>query len=615
MQLSFLAPDSDWAPPTIFPELKGDVAWDLETRDPRLKELGPSWAFGEGEIVGVSVADEAGFNGYFPFNHQGGGNLDKHDVLNWTQAQIKKPGAKIFANAGYDVGWFERTGITFDHSLIEDIQLQAPLLDEHRWSYSLDALAKQHLGERKNNKLMNEAAAAFGFKRDEVGANLWRLASPFVGPYAADDSRLTLAVWKKQKKLIEEEGLQKVYDLERNLVGPLVQMRMRGVRVDIIKAQTSGAMLRGKRDEVLKEIHRRTGLRVDPWVAKSVAAALEHEGVVVPRTPKSDEPSVTKQFLKSLNTEGARLIASARRYDRAAMFADSILRHTVNGRLHCQFHQLRKTSDDGVSQGTVTGRMSSSDINMQQIPAPDRDAETSAILRGLFLPEEGELWGQFDYKGQEPRIQAHCAELAGVRGGAQIAQAYRDNPELSLHDWVAGMCALPKHDAKTINLGIAYGMGGAKLCRSLGLPTKTVQNRSGKNIEVAGDEGQKILDQYNEGAPFVKGCLEFFSNLARDRGYVRTLMGRRIRFPDGQFTHKAFNGVSQGTAADMTKLAMLELHKAGHKMTLQVHDELDASVSSPEVGAQISEIMCNALPLNVPVLVDVEMGDSWGTVK
>jgi DNA polymerase I-like protein with 3'-5' exonuclease and polymerase domains len=186
---------------------------------------------------------------------------------------------------------------------------------------------------------------------------------------------------------------------------------------------------------------------------------------------------------------------------------------------------------------------------------------------------------------------------------------------------MADLAEIKRKEAKSIFLGLCYGMGGAKLCRQLGLPTKMVTSyRSGKLIEVAGDEGQALLNRFNDLVPFVRQLAKKADVTAASRGFVRTLSGRRCRFPvrkDGSYdwTHKALNRIIQGSSADQTKRAMVEIARAGYALQLQVHDEIDLSVSSREEAEAVAEIMATCVPLEVPSVVDVEIGPSWGEAK
>lgn len=263
-------------------------------------------------------------------------------------------------------------------------------------------------------------------------------------------------------------------------------------------------------------------------------------------------------------------------------------------------------------------------------------------MRSLFLAEEGQQIASLDYSSQEPRLAVHFAMLAGLGGAAEAVEQFKHNPRTDYHKMVADMANISRTYAKSLNLGLAYGMGGAKLARSLGLPTQWMQivKRGTKTewveidesqvddlrrshydcIEVAGDEAKAIIRKWEEGVPFMRGLYTLSSKVAENRGFIKTLLGRRCRFqlgPDGKygFTHKAMNRLCQGSAADQTKQGMLDLWRQGSVPLLTVHDELVFSVENESEARTYAPIMENAIPLKVPSIVDVNLGKTWGEVE
>lgn len=611
LQLPLFKPDTNWTPPDTFPELQGIAAIDTETRDPGLFKLGPGWAFpGRGEIVGISVADMSGFKAYYPIRHKGGGNLPEKQVLGYIGSQLKRPELpKVFANALYDIGWFRREGLEVKGDL-HDVQIAAPLLDEHRKSYSLDNLGLDYLGIGKSNDFLKQAALDYGFGKDYM-ANLWQLPAPIAGDYAEQDAAMTLALHLKFMKQMEEEDLLRVYGVECNLIPLLLDMRWNGVRVDLDKASRVSADLKAREKASIAEVHRITGLHIDQWVADGCAKALETIGVKCPRTPKTNQPSITAEFLESIDDPIAHHILDARKYQKAesTFVSGYILGHAVNGRIHGQFNALR--SDE---EGAVSGRFSSSKPNLQNIPA--KDPEIGPLIRSLLLPEEGQFWAACDYSLQEPRLTVHWAYLAKCKGADIARDKYCNDPNTDYHQMVADLCGISRKHAKAINLGLAYGMGGAALCRDLGLPTDWKETTKYGMIEIAGEEGQRIIDKYHENAPFIKALMNKTETQANKVGYIRTLLGRRCHFPliNGErwYTYRSLNRLIQGSAADQTKLAMIAVYEAGHNQLVTVHDELGLSVANDNEARQVAEIMENVVQLEVPSKVDVEIGPSWG---
>lgn len=607
----FGLPKSKWKPPEELPPLPDglDIGMDTETYDPYLDSLGPGWAWqNTGKMVGVSIASLELGAFYFPVAHQGGDNLDEDIVQEYLQDAVNSARRICFHNAAYDVGWLRRFGVHVPSEKIHDSMLMEPLLNEHARSYSLNATAKRRGLKVKAEGMLQKAARAMGLNPKE---DLWKLPARYVGEYAEQDAWLALQLFYKQGVEITKQELTEIYNLERSLVVPLIDIRERGVRVDRDKAERTYRDLHRKVKRILAEIRRITGVRVDPWNAISVAQALHQQGISVPRTPKSGQPSVTKALLEDMESDVAKLVLEARRWHKAA---DTFVKghvlgsSKIDGRVHAQLNQLM--SDDG---GTVSGRFSCSKPNLQQIPA--RDEEVMKIVRSLYLPEEGEQWAVLDYSQQEPRLTVHWADRAGIRGAADAVRKYHEDPTMSFHTMVADMTGLDYKPAKILNLGMFYGMGGAKFCRSIGLPVESWEDPdTGQVFESAGEEGQAMIDQYHRNVPFIRGLSELTQSVARRRRYIKTILGRRCRFVEDYDIRKAMNRLIQGSAADQTKKAMRLMADADLSILTTVHDEVDISFSDPkdlEVG---KEAMEQAVELRVPVKVDIETGPTWGEV-
>lgn len=629
-QLGLFKPDIKWDPPE-FRELEGDQAWDLETHDPTLHTLGPGWCWeNTGKIIGFSVTDSTGFTGYYPVGHIEG-NLPLTLVLKWVQRQLDKPGRKFFANAQYDLGWFKRYGLRYNPDELHDVQLMSPVLDELRFSHSLDNLARDFLGDKKDERELADAAQAYGLgaKKRQYMQNLHRLPAKFVAGYAEHDSRITYQLSLELLQRIQKEdkednaterGLMTTYELERSLIPVLVDMRYRGVRIDREKAKRLKREWEQKRVECISRIKDISGITVDEWAAESVEKAFIAMGITnYPRTEKTNQPSFTQDWLKANGTELAQQVLGARRYQKAAStFIDSILRYSEkDGRIHCQFNQMKKGEDEG---GTVTGRFSSQDPNLQQQPSPEKDPEIGGAIRSLYLPEEGQRWAALDYSAQEPRFTVHWAHVANMEGAEEAARKYNEDADTDYHQMVADMCGIERKPAKIINLGLAYGMGEVKLCNQLGLPLGMWETREGQVRECAGDEGKKLFELYHKSVPFVKGLTDLCTRKAKKRGYVRTYVGRKLHFyksKDGYYagTHKAMNKLIQGSSADQVKIALRKMWDAGLTLLLTIHDENDISFESYEELQIASKIMLEAIKISVPSKLDIEIGENWGELE
>ena len=615
LQQPLFTPETEWVPPDRLPDLSGhlEIAIDLETRDPNLLTMGSGSVRRDGEVVGIAVAVE-GWSGYFPIAHEGGGNMDRALVLDWFEELLQTPATKIFHNAMYDVSWIRSMGFYINGGII-DTMIAASLIDEMRFSYTLDSVGKDYIGMRKNEKLLQEAAKDWGINPK---AEMWRLPAPFVGEYAEKDAEITLKLWHALQHEISKQDLWDVFNMETNLFPCLVDMKFKGVRVDIAKAEAVKTQLVVTESELLRDIKKIAGFDVEIWAAASIAKAFEKVKLPYDRTEKG-APSFTKNFLATHPHELPKLINQAREINKAnTTFIDTILKHEYKGRIHSDINQIR--SDDG---GTVTGRFSYSNPNLQQIPA--RHKELGPLIRSLFIPEEKHKWGCFDYSQQEPRIVVHYASLMKLEGTSTIVDAYNDG-SADFHQMIADMAGIERKQAKTINLGIMYGMGKNKLMAELGLMK---------------DAAEKLLKTYHQKAPFVKMLSEAVARRADDSGKIRTIGGRLCHFdlwePHGfgikkplkhadalrehgpgikrAFTYKALNKLIQGSAADMTKQSMLALYQEGIIPHVQIHDELDISIPNMEQAEKIIKIMEEAVELRVPNKVDFEKGDSWGDIK
>ena len=416
IQTPLFTPETEWVIPDELKDLRGakEIAIDLETNDPRLKELGSGNVTGRGHIAGVAVAVE-GWSGYYPIHHEQGGNMDKKLVLKWLQDILNQQDTTfIFHNAMYDVCWLRSAGLTIKGHIV-DTMIAASLIDENRLSYRLDILSKHYVGLGKDEKILLEAAKEYGV---DAKADMWRLPPMFVGQYAERDAESTLKLWQRLKVELYNQELMDIFNLETRLFPCLVDMRFKGVKVDLEKAQNIKLNLIKREETLIKKIKDLTGVEVEIMAARSIAKAFDKLKLPYDRTAKSKEPSFTKNFLQNHPHELPQAIAEARELNKAhTTFIDSITKHAVNGRIHADINQIR--SDAG---GTVTGRFSMSNPNLQQIPA--RHPELGPMIRSIFIPEEKCKWGSFDYSQQEPRILVHYAKLQNLTGVDEIVDAY-----------------------------------------------------------------------------------------------------------------------------------------------------------------------------------------------
>ena len=623
--------DADWNIPPEYPDLTGykEVAVDLETYDPNIKTLGPGWARKDGHIIGIAVA--AGeYKGYFPIRHENSHNLDPKFTMRWLKKQMSVPDMNVIMhNATYDAGWMRAEGVEIKGRII-DTMITGALVNENRWSFGLDAMARDFVALRKNEKLLQAAAKEWGV---DPKAEMYKLPPKYVGAYAEQDAVATLKLWQALKIELEDQELWHIWDIENGLIPCMLDMRTQGVRVDLDKAERNKKLIRKQSKLLRGKIEKAAGMEVDIWASASIQKMFDKLGMEYPRTEiKENEdtgkttggaPSFTKAWLNNHPAEVCQQLVKLREYDKAdATFIDSILRHEHNGRIHTELHSTRR--DEG---GTVTGRFSSSNPNLQQIPA--RDPDIKKMSRGLFIPEEGMKWGSFDYSSQEPRLLVHFAASVPSALRSHVVDNVVDefnSGDVDLHQMVADLAGITRKQAKTVNLGIMYGMGVAKLADQLGIP--------------AGD-AKDLIKRHRSKVPFVKQLADMATKQADKNGQIRTLLGRKCRFHLWEplkfgvgkplhleealkeygkdikraFTYKALNRLIQGSAADQTKKAMLDCYNEGLTPMLTVHDELCFNIESQEQTARIKEIMETGVPLKVPSKIDVDIKEDWGEIE
>jgi len=635
------------------------VAVDLETYDPSLKKHGSGAIRGEGFVCGIAIATDKQ-TVYYPIAHAMTDNLDP--ITTWKYLNEKlfqnENIAKVFHNAMYDVCWIRAVTGMMPKGQLLDTMIAASVLDETRMRYSLDSISKDYLKESKYKyDLQEKSLAEFGIK--DPMSNMHKLSYSLVKDYAEQDVNLTLKLWnifeKKLNEVLyintdtnENKTCKNIFDLETKLFPCLVDMKFKGVRIDTQKAEKLGKLLEKRRDNLLKIIKARTGVDVEIWASASIKKLLDQQRITdYKKTPKSGMPQLPKNYLKTHSNRFLRMIAKARECDKAkGAFVEGLLSYVHKGRIHADINQIR--SDQG---GTVTGRFSMSNPNLQQIPARGFIGKK---MRELFIPEQGQEWGSFDYSQQEPRIVVHYALKLGLPGTDSLEEEFNKD-DADFHQIVADMANIPRTTAKTINLGLFYGMGKLKLEKELNLSKK---------------EANVLFNTYHKKVPFVKLLSQTLITFAEDHKLLYTLGDRFCRFNKWEtrdrkwnddikrfepvpilteeeaktafkaellekykgkvvdnymkdfkynykpaFTYKALNRLIQGSAADMTKKAMVQLYERGILPQIQIHDELCLSIKDDKQKETIKNVMEKSLPLLIKNKVNCLTGSSWGDCK
>lgn len=637
-------PETGWRSPMELPNLAAARALsiDCETFDPELTEAGPGWGRGKGHIVGVAVGTDDGHRWYFPLRHETEPwyNLDPNRVMPWLKHEMgRATQPKIGANLTYDYGWLLWEGVELAGDL-HDVQYAEALLHESG-NVNLQHLGSSYLGEGKTSDLLYQWLSAYtGCKPTPEARKFIYKASPrMVGPYAESDADLPFRVASAQWPLLEGQGLLDLYRMECDLIPLLVRMRLAGVSVDVPAAERFRDSLIVREAEASALLRCQVGFEVNVNAPEDVARAFDREGLAYNRTEKTGAPSFRKEWLETMSD--VPLVASIleiRKLQklRSTFVEGYILNKNVGGKVFCSFHPLR--ADEG---GTRSGRFSSSDPNLQNIPS--RDEELAPAIRGLFIPDEGHRdWRKFDYSQIEYRFLTH---FAVGNGADELRAQYIADPMTDYHVHTQELVRrktgkeVKRKPIKNINFGLLYGMGEAKLSRSLNLS------------EV---ETTELFEAYHEAAPYVKATMSACAEEAEQMGYITTVLGRRSRFDlweprrwsgdDKPFPltyfaacdewgssnirrsglHKAINRRLQGSAADQMKKAMLLAWRSGvFEATgvprLTVHDELDFSNPggrwSEEGFRELKRVMETAIALRIPVVAEAEKGPNWGHVE
>lgn len=654
-----------WEPPTGPMNLEGvrRLCVDVERYDPDLTTLGPG-TFRGARIVGLAVGTDDGRRAYYPMGHKSGGNCD-WDVRSWARRALNDfRGELVGAKLVYDLEALAyEWGVTFPHvTVFHDVQTAEAVLDEWRLRYSLDSLAQDYLNERKAEGRLQEIALLRGWKTgDALKSNLWQLDGRDVGEYGEGDVDLPLRILPRQLERLEADGQAHIYELERRLIPVLLAMRLRGVRVaPVARIEETRARFQAEHERWAREVKRLLGPKAEVNSSDTLGPALRDRGLDVQKTAPSKnfhdgKWSVTKEFLEKNKGDAAvNAIAAARRVGTLiSLTIDSLLRHvTPAGRVHSEYNALKGEDENGKKRGTIA-RLSSSNPNAQQIPTRGSefdqmlfsgDFDVTREIRGLYLPDEGEIFESLDFSQIEYRLLVHYAV---GQGAEQARERYRSDPTTDYHKLTAELMHIDPEDqkrrkrCKNLNFALCYGAGDDKLAITFNCPV---------------EEAKTFHAEYSRRLPFVEATYKKAIEWAERRGFVETILGRKARFPlwepAGNYgfgkrpayplerarseypnerliranTYKALNRKLQGSGADIMKRGMVLAHEMGltapgalGALLLTVHDEADASVpptrEGREAADELKRTMETCVSLSVPLMVKAERGPSWGDLS
>jgi DNA polymerase I-like protein with 3'-5' exonuclease and polymerase domains len=636
----------EWQPLAALPDLRhvGLIALDVETKDSGLLAgRGSAWPWGDGFIVGISVAYRVEGTiraHYFPIRHPDSPNFDPEQVFQWVRDLVASDVRIVTQNGLYDWGWLHAdAGIVMPPSdRLEEIGALATMVDENLRRYSLETLCAWRGLPGKDETLLKQAAIAAGFpKRAKVQSFIWQLPARVVGPYAETDAVRTLELFENLNPILDQENTRGAYRLEVDLLPMVHEMRRRGIRIDIPAAERARDLLLSKRDAALAELSEKLGINVsmdelnrNAWRA----AVFDQHKIAYLKTEKGN-PSFTagnSGWMPKHPHWLPRLIVKA---DKLHNYGETflgtyILGHTINERVFAEIHPHR--GDDG--SGTRSLRFSYSSPPLQLMPK--HDEELAPLIRGVFLPEENETWAECDVSQQEFRFIVHYAARHKLSKAADAVEKFRIDSDTDFHVLVATWTGRDRQTSKNTNFAKAYGAGMRKFAAMIG---KSDQ------------EAAAIFDQYDRELPFVAQLSTLCERAVRRKGYLTLYSGARRHWndwaPGGTWKKGAgpcpreeaearvndrehswfgkplwrancrlgMNSLIQGSSAAHTKIWMRACWRDGIVPLLQMHDALELSLSSPEQAERVAELGRDAVSLEVPIVVDIAFGRTWGDAK
>ena len=560
----------------------------------------------QANLVGLSFSVRPGEAAYLPIGHNYTGvpeQLPFAETLNKLKPVLEDPNlAKTGQNLKYDIEVLQNAGIQLQ-GVTHDTMLMSYILDAGSNRHDMDTLALKHLGKEtiKYSDVAGSGKNQLTF--DQVDLEQ-------ATPYAAEDADITLQLHQTLiEPLNQNEKLLSVFkDIEMPLMNALVRTETNGVKIDSVRLQNQSAEIADRLKLIEKQAHELADRPFNMGSPKQIQEILyDKQGLPVLRKTPKGQPSTAENVLQELaeDYELPRLILEHRGLAKLkSTYTDKLpqLVHPKTGRIHTSYHQAV----------AATGRLSSSDPNLQNIPIR---SEEGRKIREAFIPEKGNILLAADYSQIELRIMAHLSSDKGLVTAfkndidvhsATAAEVFETTPD--------AVDAEQRRRAKAINFGLIYGMSAFGLARQLKIEQK---------------EAKKYIDIYFERYPGVREYMDSTKELAREKGYVETLFGRRLNLPDinaknaavRQYAERtAINAPMQGTAADLIKLAMIAIDnwlvesKSGNKIIMQVHDELVFEIQSgreQEMTEIVRKLMCGVTELSVPLVVDIGCGMNW----
>lgn len=563
-------------------------------------------------VCGYSISDGRE-SVYIPVRHEQGGNIDRYaDFEQSLMVAVTNHTGKIIGhNIKFDAHFSENHGVRLGNKLVDTMTMEA-LIDENQRSYSLENVAKRYpdIPQKKGHDLYRHIAEMVGCQPNSKSmAHFHRLngEDPVAVEYAESDTLATYHLYDRQRKHLYAQELEVVADLENKLTYTLQKMERKGVKIDLEEAERAKKEIQDLHIEAYQQIPLQEDLSpVNVRSSKDLKEYFEHCDITdwpytdpTERYPEG-QPSFKADFLGK-NQEGI-VILNARKLDHIInSFVEPFENFIHNGRIHTNFNQSR--SEFG---GAKPGRLSSYGPNMQQVPK--RDKQLGKIFRKMFVPDDNYVLIEYDYSQAEPRLYAHYSNEP------ILIEGYNKTPFVDMHAITAEMMGISRESAKSLNLGIMYAMGSEKLSISLGI-----------SIEQA----KAIIRRWYQTFRNVSSFTRRAADVAEQRGYVKTILGRRARFPDPRWAYRAANRIIQGGSADILKWKMVEIDRWIEKnnyedvvhMLLNIHDSIVFQIHKDyvhlidEIKIVLESVQGSPFNLKVPFVMNYNQGNNWAVAS
>lgn len=641
-----IADTGSWKPSEELPDLSRhkDVWLDLEATGKRKHKDLP---------CGIAIATTEGAS-YLPTGHLEGGNLDPDKVKRWAKTELRNKRIGNL-NTGFDaeilLNWdvdLEAQGCT-----LHDVAHAAALLNENRYGgFNLNDLGLEYTGQQKVDTGIRPA-------------DFHRVHSSLVGPYAINDAVVARDIDLAQRPLLAVDDLGRVMDLEDRLIWANNHMERSGMRLDMPKLDQWRIDMAEEYSGLVMKVWMETGVKLRPNIVGSWGELFDKRGLKRNETGEVKFPknrplceaynveSYTEEVLKSIKDEFVQAGLRMRRLSSLkSKYIDKYWKAQIDGVLHYSLYQLRAGEDDF---GTVVGRYSSANVNIQQVFKPSNQygkfcdcgcpkhfqedishhkPDCLGVLytiRALMIPDEGFDMFAVDGSQLQFRLFAHYS------GDADLIGVYNNQPDVDFHQMVANLFSLERQAAKHNNFAMILGMGREKLAQRCGLactcqsPAYWARPAGGgrdkdrvfgnNNNHAATCPARRSNDQgdsYAEKFPAAGALMEKITALAEQRGFIKTLLGRRRRYKPGDKFYSAFAGLLQGSEADMVKSKIITLYNERktigiHKLRCTVHDEVVGDIEkSAKAKKRFEEVSQLAeIPLKVPMLWNAGYGNNW----